>query len=215
MSLVQVNMSSQIIKQYIEHTLEHNKAPESVYLFSKSIGMEEKEFYGHYASLASLEADIYKVWFEKAFEACSQSEPWANYSAREKVLAVFFSFIEEVKNYRSFAVYLKNRDITRLPKWPSYLTELHQSFLEKMKPILSAAIENKEIEQRKYLDEKYVSGLWLNFLFVFSFWLNDTSKSFEKTDESIERSVNLAFDLMGKSALDAALDFGKFLFQSR
>jgi hypothetical protein len=208
-------MSSQMIKQYIEHTLLHNKAPESVYLFAKAIGMEEKEFYNHYASLGSLEADIYKIWFETAFKTCSESEPWVNYSAREKVLAVFFAFIEEVKNYRSFAVYLKNRDLVKLPKWPSYLNELHEVFMLNMKPILGEAIVSNEIQERKYLDDKYVNGLWLNFLFVLTFWLNDNSKSFEKTDESIERSVNLAFDLMGKSALDAALDFGKFLFQNR
>ena len=208
-------MSNELIKQYINHTLEHNKTPESVYLFAKAVGMEEKEFYNHYSSLESLEADIYKIWFENAYKACADSEPWAEYSSREKVLAVFFAYIEEAKNYRSFAVYLKNRDLVKLPRWPKYLNELHTIFTEKMKPILSEGIGTNEIQERKFLDDKYASGLWLNFLFVFAFWLNDCSKSFEKTDESIERSVNLAFDLMGKSALDAALDFGKFLFQNR
>ncbi len=190
-------MSNDLIKQYINHTLEHNKSPESVYLFAKAVGMEEKEFYNHYSSLSSLEADIYKNWFENAFKTCADSETWAAYSAREKVLAVFFAFIEEAKNYRSFTVYLKNRDIVKLPRWPKYLNELHAVFTEKMKPILTEGISTSEIQERKYLDEKYVSGLWLNFLFVFAFWLNDNSKGFEKTDESIERSVNLAFDLMG------------------
>ena len=65
------------------------------------------------------------------------------------------------------------------------------------------------------MDDKYADGLWVNFVFIINFWLKDNSKGFEKTDEAIERSVNLAFDLMGKSALDAALDFGKFLFQNK
>ena len=34
-----------------------------------------------------------------------------------------------------------------------------------------------------------------------------------ETDEAIEKSVNLAFDIIGKGVLDNALDFGKFLFQ--
>ncbi len=208
-------MSNDLIKQYINHTLEHNKTPDSVYIFAKAINMEEKEFYNHYSSLEGLEADIYKIWFENAYKTCAETEPWEQYSAREKVLAVFFAFIEEAKNYRSFAVYLKNRDLVKLPRWPKYLNELHEVFVDNMKPILSEAVGTNEIQERKYLDEKYVSGLWLNILFVITFWLNDSSKGFEKTDESIERSVNLAFDLMGKSALDAALDFGKFLFQNR
>jgi hypothetical protein len=45
--------------------------------------------------------------------------------------------------------------------------------------------------------------------------MDDTSNAFEKTDAAIEKSVNLAMDLMGKSPLDAALDFGKFLFQNK
>jgi hypothetical protein len=84
-----------------------------------------------------------------------------------------------------------------------------------MKPILIQGIESKELTERKYLDDKYVDGLWVNFLFVLKFWLNDTSSGFEKTDAAIEKSVNLGMDLMGKGPLDAALDFGKFLFQNR
>ena len=92
-------MSNDLIKQYINHTLEHNKTPESVYLFAKAVGMEEKEFYNHYSSLESLEADIYKIWFQNAYNACADSAPWTDYSSREKVLAVFFAYIEEAKNY--------------------------------------------------------------------------------------------------------------------
>ena len=78
-----------------------------------------------------------------------------------------------------------------------------------------ASPQSSVIENRKVIVSKYAEGLWVNFLFVYSFWLKDESNAFEKTDEAIERSINLAIDLMGKSALDSALDFGKFLFQNR
>jgi hypothetical protein len=84
-----------------------------------------------------------------------------------------------------------------------------------MKSIIHEGLDSKELAERKYIDEKYVDGLWINFLFILKFWIEDTSNGFEKTDAAIEKSVNLAMDLMGKSALDAALDFGKFLFQNR
>ena len=76
-------------------------------------------------------------------------------------------------------------------------------------------INKQELAERKYIDGKYVDGLWLNFLFVIKFWVDDNSPAFEKTDAAIEKSVNLALDLMGKSPLDAAFDFGKFLFQNK
>jgi hypothetical protein len=84
-----------------------------------------------------------------------------------------------------------------------------------MKPILAEGMQNNEITERKFIDDKYVDGLWINFLFVLKFWIDDTSQAFEKTDVAIEKSVNLGMDLMGKGPLDAALDFGKFLFQQK
>jgi hypothetical protein len=58
----------------------------------------------------------------------------------------------------------------------------------------------------------FYSGM--HFMFILQFWAHDESANFEKTDAAIEKSVNLAFDLIGKGILDNALDFGKFLYQN-
>jgi AcrR family transcriptional regulator len=208
-------MKAKLIQEYIHYTLEENKTPQSVYLFAKHAGISEEEFHNHFSGLESLESEIYKNWFESAMEKCTTSAPWADYSAREKVLAVFYTFIESLKPNRSFVKFLKDRDFKSLPKWPAYLNGLHHSFIEHMKPILNDGMASTEIAERKYIDTKYADGLWLNFLFVLKFWIDDRSNAFEKTDAAIEKSVNLALDLMGRSPLDAALDFGKFLFQNR
>ena len=60
-----------------------------------------------------------------------------------------------------------------------------------------------------------IEALWMQVGFVFRYWVEDRSPRFEKTDAAIEKSVNLAFDLMGKSALDSFLDFAKFLYQHK
>jgi hypothetical protein len=208
-------MKTKLIQAYIQYTLDHNSTPQSVYLFAKHLDMTEQEYYNYYASLESLESNIYQSWFEASMQQCSQSEPWNTYSAREKVLSVFYTFIENLKSNRSFVQFLKQRDWKPSLQWPSYLKDLHQSFLLHIQPILAEGMASKEIEARKLIDSKYAEGLWLNFLFVLKFWIDDTSNAFEKTDAAIEKSVNLAMDLMGKSPLDAALDFGKFLFQNK
>lgn len=208
-------MKTKLIQKYIIQTLEHNQTPQSVYLFAKAIKIKEEEFYNHYSGLEALEMDIYKIWFDDAYAQCAQSEPWSSYTSREKILGVFFTFIEVLKSNRSFVKFMKERDFKALPQWPAYLNTLRQAFTECMKPILAEGMTNQEIATRKFLDDKYADGLWINFLFVIKFWIDDTSNGFENTDAAIEKSVNLAFDLMGKSALDAALDFGKFLFQNR
>lgn len=207
------NMKSKLISDYIAFTLEHNEAPKSVYLFAKHIGITEKEFYDYFSSTASIEMEIYREIFDTTFDACASSEVWGSYSAREKALSVFYAFIESLKANRSFFNYLHDRDFKKLPKWPAYLTTLHESFQSKFGDIISSGMDTQEISSRKFIDEKYVDGLWLNLLFVLKFWIEDHSERFEKTDAAIEKSVNLAFDLMSKSAIDTALDFTKFLFQ--
>lgn len=210
-------MSQQLIEHYINYTLTHNKSPESVYLFAKEAGITEAEFYTYYASLAALEAAIFAEWWKNTSDSAAANEVYQQYSAREKILALFFTWIEKLKSNRSFVLYLFNRDTKKFPAdlYPNYLKKLHHEFTETVKPILGSAIENKEISDRKFLSDRYADGLWVNLLFVTNFWLKDESNNFEKTDESIEKSVNLAFELMGKSALDSAIEFGKFLFQNR
>jgi len=51
--------------------------------------------------------------------------------------------------------------------------------------------------------------------FLLVFWKEDESPGFEKTDAAVEKSVNLAFDLIGKGAVDSFIDFAKFLYQSK
>jgi AcrR family transcriptional regulator len=148
-------MKAKLIQEYIHYTLEHNNTPQSVYLFAKSVGISEQEFYNHFSGLETLESEIYQTWFEEAMNKCTTSSPWNDYSAREKVLAVFYTFIESLKPNRSFIKFLKERDFKSLPKWPAYLNGLHHSFIHHVKPILNEGIASTEIAERKYIDTKY------------------------------------------------------------
>jgi len=102
-------MKQQIFDTYIHYTLEHNKAPDSVYSFCKILNLEEKEFYNHFSSLAAVQDGILIHWFSKVKENLEAGELYKNYNAREKLLAFFFSWFEELKGYRSFVVFCKRR----------------------------------------------------------------------------------------------------------
>ena len=47
------------------------------------------------------------------------------------------------------------------------------------------------------------------------FWIDDTSKAFEKTDVFIEKSVNTSFDLIDTTPLKSLIDFGKFIYKEK
>src|SRR4051812_26696883 len=96
---------AQIKKGYIDYVLTHNEKPKSVYSFVKKIKITEAEFYAFYASFDSIEKNI---WFELTIETIDEiqkQELWAQYSAREKMLSFFYSYVELLKAQRSFVIY--------------------------------------------------------------------------------------------------------------
>jgi hypothetical protein len=206
---------SKLIESYIHYTLEHNKKPENVYLFAKSAGIEEKTFYESYASLEALEDSIFLNWFKEVKQDITQSELYSTYSSREKLLSIFYGWIEKIKCNRTFVKFMFDKHLKPLPNYPRFLRRMKEDFVNLAQEVVQVGIDKQEVTDRKYLSDKYGEALWVNMLFVTGFWLKDQSSGFEKTDEAVERSVNLAFDLMGRSPLDSMIDFGKFLFQNR
>src|SRR6056297_2204051 len=88
-------------------------------------------------------------------------------------------------------------------------------YYEYVREVIAEGMEGGEIKDRKYLSERYDKALWVQLVFVVDYWCNDTSKDFENSDAAIEKAVTLSFQLLGESARDNALDFAKFIWQSR
>jgi hypothetical protein len=72
-------------------------------------------------------------------------------------------------------------------------------------------IESNELSERKFFSNRYKDALWVQLVFVLHFWINDSSTGFEKTDEAIEKGVNVTFDLFQRSPIDNLIEYGKFL----
>ncbi|MFN3316706.1 MAG: TetR family transcriptional regulator C-terminal domain-containing protein, partial [Raineya sp.] len=90
-----------------------------------------------------------------------------------------------------------------------------ENFKAYAQELLNEALETGEAQNRNFLNNAYPDFLWANTLYLLNFWLKDTSKNFEQTDASVEKIVNLFFDIVGKTFLDSLFDFAKFAFQNR
>lgn len=211
---VRKSPEAKIREGYIAHVLEYGERPASVYKFIKNIKIKEEEFYEHFNSFENIEKDIWLNVFNTTLEAVKSDSVYDEYSVREKMLAFFYTYIEQLKSYRSFILQTVPKKI-RPELTPYYLIDVRKAFKDWVNELLLEGEETEEIEKRPLIGKKYDEALWLQFLFVIGFWIKDNSKAFEKTDAAIEKSVNLAFDLMGRGPLDAIVDFGKFLFQNR
>lgn len=202
-----------IKEAYLDHVLTQNAKPVSVYAFMKKLRLSEKVFYTHFTSFDDLEATLWDELFRETRSAVTGSAEFASFNAREKTLSLFYGFTESMKPSRSFIQY-SIRQSPAFPGEPRVLRKVRRSFQEFCEQVIAQGLESGELSRRKHLDHRYKDALWLQFVFIIRFWTNDTSADFEKTDEAIEKGVQLTFDLMGHSPLDNLVEYGKFLFRN-
>ncbi len=209
-----VDYLSKILGAYKQHVLEHGKDPASVYKFAQDLKIKETVFYNHFNSFKAVKQVIWKGFITETMTALHAEEAFIEYSAREKLLAFYFTLVEVLKENRSYALldlqHMKKPKIT-----PDFLKEFKKHFIQFVNDILLQAKETDEVVDRPFVGDRYAEGLWIQALFVLQFWTKDESIGFDKTDAAIEKAVHVSFDLMGKSPIDSVLDFAKFLYQNK
>ncbi len=203
-----------IRKGYTKAYLEDGKAADSVYAFCEKIKMDEDSFYKLYNSLEMIDKDVWFGWFEDTLTTLHADETYNGYSAREKLLAFYFTWVQNLRKNRSY-VLLQKKNFDLVSIRDNQLSEFKKGFETYISDILNQAIEEKEVQERKFISDKYHYGFWVQLLFVLDFWIKDTSLDFEQTDAAIEKAVNLSFKLIGENSLDSIIDFGKFLLQKK
>ncbi|HAH38014.1 MAG TPA: hypothetical protein DEQ87_20085 [Algoriphagus sp.] len=204
-----------ILEGFVNHVLENGTAPNSIFKFAKELKMKEADFYTYFTSFDAIKSAIWVQIFEDTISQLEAQEVYREYSAREKFLGFLFTWIEELKKNRSYLLSLYEHRSKAMNPIPSELKEFKEKFKDFASDIIMEGKETQEIANRPVISDRYDEALWIQVLFVLKYWLDDNSPRFEKTDAAIEKSVNLAFDLMGKSALDSFLDFAKFLYQNK
>ena len=219
-----VDISVKIKEAYLDYLLEHGEAPPTVYQFTKRLKLPEATFYEHYNSFTSLERAIWRGFFDQALERIQGDKVYMEYSVREKLLAFYYTWVEVLKNNRSYVTF-RAQHLGLSGASPSkvgmgrtkvaVLSRFKEGFLDFANELIMEGKETEEVVDRPIIGNRYDEGLWRQVLFVLNFWVHDDSRNFERTDVAIEKAVNLSFDLMGRSALDSAFDFARFLYQRR
>ena len=208
------NQGEEIKQAYMEYVLEHGTQPASIFKFVRDLKIKEDVFYEHFNSFENVEKEVWLGMLTQTLETIQSEEVYDQYSAREKLLAFYYTFIEVMKGNRSFI--LQTTPMSKKPDMQPYFLEyFKKGFMEWIEEILLEATETEEVKNRPYISNRYKDGIWIQFLFVLRFWIKDDSRGFEKTDAAIEKAVNLSFDLMGRGPLDAMIDFAKFLYQNK
>lgn len=204
----------QIVNWYTDYCLIHGKKPSSIYEFSKLNGFEEAVFYNYFSSFENIESAYFSKMFHYTLELLADNKEYQNYDSAQKLTSFYFTFFEMATANRSFVKFLLENGSLPLKNIVK-LKKLRLDFLQYIKTILEAPlkIENEKISniQNKLVHE----GAWIQFLSIISFWLKDTSSSFEKTDIFIEKSVKASFDMVYNVPVESIIDFAKFIWKEK
>jgi AcrR family transcriptional regulator len=211
-----IDPADRIREAYQEYLLDQGHAPASVYAFAKKLKLSEAEFYQFYNSFEQVEADLWLQFFNETRRKVEAEEVYPTYSVREKLLAFYFTWIEVLKTNRSFVLLSFGKIRAQGLRRPSpILQPFRKAYQNYVADLLAEGRESREVQSRRFVEDRYPDGFWVQALWLLDFWTKDTSRNFEKTDSAIEKAVNTSFDLIGTSALDSVLDLAKFVYQNR
>jgi hypothetical protein len=203
-----------IVSMYMNHTLEHNEKPKSVFHFSKANGFTESEFYTFFGTLESIEKEIFTIFFDKTIELLQKDTNYESYDMKSKLLSFYFTFFELITANRSYVVMTLKQHQNQL-KNLMLLSEFRNKFKDYISEIITDDFRIKIEKLQQYQEKVLTESFWIQFLLTLKFWMEDASPSFEKTDIYIEKSVKVSFELIDITPIDSLIDFGKFIFKEK
>jgi hypothetical protein len=203
-----------IISIYMDYVLEKNEEPKNVFSFCKEHKINETEFYTFFGSIDALKQEIWVKFFENAMTTVEGEEAFQTYSDKNKLLTLYFTLFEILTLNRSYVLFsLKEnkeglKNLKNLKQFRNHFKDFIVTIIDDNENMVSDKIS-------KVTKPVFAEGAWIQFLFLLKFWMDDTSKSFEKTDVLIEKSVNTVVDLLDTKPLESLFDLGKFLWKEK
>jgi AcrR family transcriptional regulator len=204
-----MEIRERIVSTYIHHLREEGKAPESVPRFCRELDLSEREFFGHFSSFDAIEKTFWQELILEVIERVESSEEYGTFDARQRLLTFFFAFNEKALEVRTLMLLrFQHLEIWKKPAWSAGFEEAYREFVKR---ILDHGRESGEVAGRGRVSNIYPDGFYLVFRSIIDFNMKDDSDGFERTDAFVEKSVNLAFDMVRTQALDSAIDLVRFL----
>ena len=180
----------------------------------KEAGQDTASYTEHFGSFQRLEKAIWNGFFNRIKKTLHSDDVYDEYFTRQKMLAFYYTLTEILKDDREYIRFCMNsRDLFEFT--PLYMEEFRDAYLKFVKGLIAEGKVSEEIESRMILSDYYVRPHWAQFLTIIEYWASDESEELQKTDEFIEKAVNLGFDVMGRNVLDSTWEFGKFILTGK
>ena len=205
---------SVIISKYMDYVLEKNDEPKNVFSFCKENKISETDFYAFFGSFDALKQEVWVKFFQNASNTITKDAAFETYSNKNKLLTLYFTLFEILTLNRSYVLFSlceNNQGLKNLKNLKKFRNHFKSFILDSIESDITA--KNDKIT--RITQPVFTEGAWIQFLFLLKFWMDDTSKGFEKTDVLIEKSVNTVVDLLDTKPLESLFDLGKFLWKEK
>ena len=203
-----------IISHFMNDVLQQNEEPKNVYQFCQKHSIEESDFYSFFGSFESLKEAIWEKFLENALATINNDNNFQSFSDKDKLLTLYFTLFEILTLNRSYVLFYLKESKHNLKNLKD-LKRFRKQFKEFVVDIISTNDNPVYSRLNKIKEPTYSEGAWLQFLFLLKFWIDDTSKGFEKTDVLIEKSVTTVVGLFDTKQLENLFDLGKFLWKEK
>ena len=206
--------ASDWISAYMDYVLKNDQSPSSVYAFTSSVKRDESEFYEEFASFKALEAEVFRSLFHASMNTLNSSKEFESFDARNQLLSFYFTFFENLTANRSFILFLLKGQKEQL-QIVNNLSGLRKEFKSFIRSLEIEDIDIPQEQIEKFKNKSIEETAWIQLLVTMKFWMDDTSKGFEKTDIFIEKAINTSFDLINVKPLKSLIDLGKFIVKEK
>lgn len=203
---------NQIISLYMNDVLEENRNIKNVYIFCKKNNIEESDFYSFFGSIDNIKESVWIKFLENAISTIDKDKNYQTYPNKNKLLTLYFTLFEILTLNRSYVIFSLEENIIGSENLKDF-----KLFRKDFKAFVNQIIEENTSETNDRISNItkpiFSEGAFAQFLFILKYWMDDNSKSFEKTDILIEKSVNTVVDLLDTKPLESLFDLGKFLLK--
>ncbi|WP_222983637.1 TetR family transcriptional regulator C-terminal domain-containing protein [Flagellimonas meishanensis] len=205
-------MQNDIIEFYMEHVLENETEPKSIFKFCKEGNFKEEDFYNNFGSFEALQQTIWEKFFDNSLSLVKKNKDYTSMTNEEKMLSFFFTFFENLNLNRSYVLFVLEGKQGMMDKI-NQLKGLRKKVKSFASELIQEGNQEKQLKLLQHNEKLFSEGAWLQLMFLLKFWMKDSSPGFEKTDIAIEKSVTTIFQVFENAPLEKLLDFGKFLYK--
>lgn len=199
-----------IVSEFMQLSIRHGK-PSSLNEFAQNSPFTIEQISSHFPTLKSLEQGVFLHMFTYTLSLIAQDADQLHTDFQTQALAFYFTFFELLSANRDYVYPALTEgvfELSNLYKLNPLAQEIKAFFSSKSDlnfgplPLLNSL--PKTIFQEI---------MWLQFLSILKFWLDDTSENFEKTDMFIEKSMAAQNEIFNMLRWGKLLDWGKFVIQ--